>query len=81
MAYSEFLEWAVLHTESPLGDQRDDLRMAILTSVVANAFRGKRKAYAVDDFLLKPAAEEDGSLEAKFRALTKAPGEQFNERN
>jgi hypothetical protein len=46
-----FMEWAAYYKLSPWGEERADFSRAIIATVVANANRGKGKAYKVSDFM------------------------------
>lgn len=49
---AEFAEWAAYDRVEPFGERRADLRNAITSAVVANAFRGKdSKTFQAADFL------------------------------
>lgn len=70
MAYS--------HIE-PFGEERADLRAALVAATTANAFRGRKEPYKLNDFLLTfgeeppdvdPVATED-ELRMRFRAAAK----------
>lgn len=69
----QFAEWMAYSTLEPWGEERDDLRMGIVASTIANANRGKNtKAYSPQDFMPKFEPEpEDVAIErmiAKARA-------------
>lgn len=50
----ELAEWRAYELIEPFGEQRADLRAAIVASVMANAFRGKdQRAYEPKDFMPK----------------------------
>ena len=49
----EFVQWQVYEELSPGEPERGDIQSALVASVVANAFRSGRKAYRIQDFLLK----------------------------
>lgn len=46
LTHREFLEWQALWRIQPWGPQQDDARIAVLTSIVANMFRGEDVAVA-----------------------------------
>jgi len=53
MSSYEFSEWIAYAQIEPFGEYRDDLRSALIASVMANAWRGsKSKPYKIKDFLL-----------------------------
>lgn len=69
----QFAEWMAYSTLEPWGEERDDLRMGIVASTIANANRGKNtKAYSPQDFMPQFEPEpEDVAIErmiAKARA-------------
>jgi hypothetical protein len=69
----QFAEWLAYSTLEPWGEERDDLRMGIVASTIANANRGKNtKAYSPQDFMPQFEPEpEDVAIErmiAKARA-------------
>ena len=48
-----FFEWMEYYSVSPFGAERDDLRIAVLDTVVANALSGKKgRSFEVKDFML-----------------------------
>lgn len=47
----ELVEWMAYYELEPWGEERADLRAAIVASTIANIFRGKRAAYKVEDFM------------------------------
>lgn len=54
MSALEFSEWLAYYQLEPFGDERADLRMAILASLIANANRDKKKrkkAFDPKDFI------------------------------
>ena len=49
----ELSEWMAFFQAEPFGEQRADLRSALISCVMANAWRGKKqKAFKLDDFIL-----------------------------
>jgi hypothetical protein len=64
----ELSEWAAYHRRNPIGPERDDWRAAMIACTVANAHRGKRRAYKIQDFLLKFGKKKPQSVE-QMRAL------------
>lgn len=59
----ELSEWAAYCGIEPFGEQRSDLRAAMLATVTANAMCGtKEKTFKIDDFILfKPKQKEEPS--------------------
>lgn len=54
MSSAEFAEWMAYYTLEPFGEERADLRMAVLASLIANANRDpkrRKRAYAPKDFM------------------------------
>lgn len=50
----ELTEWMVYYELEPFGEERDDLRMGIISSTIANVNRGKGgKVYKPEDFMPK----------------------------
>lgn len=73
MSSREFTEWLAYYELEPFGEQRADLRAALIASVIANAHRDpKKKPYKAADFLLFPEKTEPTSedLRSKFVSLT-----------
>jgi hypothetical protein len=67
----ELTEWQAFATLESLGDQRADLRMAIVCSTFANIHRGKRKkAFTPRDFMpFIERARKDEALQADVKAV------------
>ena len=60
----QFAEWMAYSTLEPWGEERDDLRMGIVASTIANANRGKnQKPYKPQDFMpsFEPETEEQAA--------------------
>lgn len=56
MTFSQLREWKAFENISPFGEQREDIRIAALSAVIANVNRdSKRKPqpYKIEDFLLR----------------------------
>lgn len=67
----QFAEWMAYSALEPWGEERDDLRMGIVASTIANANRGKNtKAYSPQDFM--PAFEPETEEQAAERLIAKA---------
>lgn len=77
---ADFAELLAYYRIDPWGEQRDDLRTALLCSVIANALAsGKGRRFKLADFLLDFEAElkkpqTAKQMEAIFRAFTVARG-------
>lgn len=55
MPSAELTEWMAFYTIDPFGDQRADMRSAIISSTLANCHRDKdRKAFQYTDFMPFP---------------------------
>jgi hypothetical protein len=72
MTSPQFAEWMAYSRLEPWGEERDDLRMGIVASTVANVNRSKdRKPYKPTDFMpsFEPVSEEEqvAALLAKAR--------------
>jgi flagellar basal body rod protein FlgC len=67
----QFAEWIAYSTLEPWGEERDDLRMGIMASTIANANRGKnQKPYKPQDFM--PSFEQETEEQAAERLIAKA---------
>ena len=74
MGASLFAEWRAFYALDPFGEERADLRMGVLASVLSNLFRGKRgRRKAPADFMLGKYFEEalEGPEELEARLLAK----------
>lgn len=75
-----FTEWMIFYNLEPFGEQRADLRAAIVAATIANANRGKnQRAYKVEDFMPRIDADDarepdNDALLAKVRNLNAAFG-------
>ena len=50
----EVAEWMAFSRIEPFGEERADLRSAVVACVIANANRGKnQRPFKIDDFVLK----------------------------
>ena len=69
----ELTEWQAFYQMEPFGEVRDDYRMAILASVVANCHRGKkgRKAKPMD-FMPKFGEDKEQTPEEMQAKLKRA---------
>lgn len=57
MSSREFAEWMAFYKMEPFGEERADLRAAIVACTIANVNRAKgKRAFKVDDFM--PRFEE-----------------------
>ena len=68
----QFAEWMAFSRLEPWGEDRDDLRMGIIASTIANVYRGKgKKPFKPTDFIpnFEPVSEEErvAALLAKAR--------------
>ncbi len=66
MSSRELSEWLAFDRISPIGDERDDLRSAIVASTVANCHRARREPFTPQDFMpfvKKPQMEPAMAIE------------------
>jgi hypothetical protein len=62
-----YAEWMAYSRIEPWGEEREDLRIGILASMIANMFREKgKKAYQPQDFILNFEPEDE---EAKVQKM------------
>ncbi len=67
----QFAEWMAYSRLEPWGEKRDDLRMGIVASTVANVNRGRnQKPYRPQDFM--PSFEPETEEQAAERLIAKA---------
>jgi hypothetical protein len=67
MTSAQFAEWMAYSRIEPWGEERDDLRMGVLASMIANMFRDKSKKPAKpSDFVLNFEPEDE---DAKARRM------------
>jgi len=67
----DFAGWMAYSRLEPWGEERDDLRMGIIASTIANANRPKnRKAYTPADFM--PDFEIETEEQAQARLMARA---------
>jgi hypothetical protein len=67
----QFAEWMAYSRLEPWGEERDDLRMAIIASTIANVNRGKNtQAFKPQDFM--PSFEPETEEQAAERLIAKA---------
>lgn len=84
MSSKEFAEWMAYAQIEPFGDERADLRMAILASLIANVNRDPKKRstpYEVSDFMPRfetpePISRDDAlaAIDAALTSLVLATG-------
>lgn len=81
MTAAEFMEWCAYYTIEPWGEERADLRAAIVAATVANGNRGKKqKPYKVEDFMPKFGPDagrkkmSDAQIENVFVAIAALAG-------
>lgn len=71
MSSAQFAEWMAYSALEPWGEERDDLRMAITASTIANGNRGKnQKPFKPQDFM--PNFEPETEEQARDRLIAKA---------
>jgi hypothetical protein len=67
----QFAEWMAYSGLEPWGEERDDLRMGIIASTIANVNRGKNtKPFKPTDFM--PSFEQETEEQAAERMIAKA---------
>ncbi len=67
----DFAGWMAYSRLEPWGEERDDLRMGIIASTIANANRPKnKKAYRPQDFM--PDFEMETEEQAQARLMARA---------
>jgi len=74
---TQFAEWMAYSRLEPWGEERDDLRMGIIASTIANANRGKNsKPFKPQDFMPKfePETEEDAQARLMAKAMSALGG-------
>ena len=65
---AQFAEWMAYSRLEPWGEDRDDLRMGIVASVIANSNRGKgKKPYKPQDFMPDFEPEDEAAAIARIR--------------
>lgn len=76
MTSLQYAEWIAYSRLEPWGEDRDDLRMGIVASVIANSNRGKgQKPFKPQDFMpdFEPVSEE-AQIEQMIAKARKALG-------
>lgn len=69
----QFAEWMAYSRLEPWGEDRDDLRMGIIASTIANANRGKgSKPLSPADFMPRFEPEDEEEAAAKLIARARA---------
>ena len=64
----QFAEWMAYSRLEPWGEDRDDLRMGIVASVIANSNRGKgKKPYKPQDFMPDFEPEDEAAAIERIR--------------
>ena len=65
---AQFAEWMAYSRLEPWGEDRDDLRMGIVASVIANSNRGKgKKPYKPQDFMPNFEPEDEAAAIERIR--------------
>lgn len=65
---AQFAEWLAYSRVDPWGEDRDDLRMGIMASVIANSNRGKgKKPYKPQDFMPNFEPEDEAAAIERIR--------------
>lgn len=68
----EFVQWQAYYRLEPFGEERADLRNAIVACVIANAHRGKGRSFRVRDFMPtfdRRPQQTPQEMETVFRAF------------
>jgi hypothetical protein len=58
---AEFSRWQAYYKVEPFGEERADMRSAVIASTLANIHRGKGKAYTLNDFMIDFSGKEKKS--------------------
>lgn len=66
----ELSEWAVYYELEPFGEERDDLRMGVISSTIANVNRSKNsKVYKPQDFIPKFGEQHRQTWQQQLKAV------------
>ena len=77
---NEFSEWIAFSNIEPFGEERADLRSAIIASTIANANRsGRQRPFKVTDFMPKFGKKKEQSWQEQ-KAIFKSFAAAHNER-
>lgn len=66
---AEFTDWLAYYQLEPFGEERADLRHAVLCALVANIFRGKGRRAKLTDFMPRFDEEPRPQSLADMRAV------------
>ena len=72
MTSLQFAEWMAYSRLEPWGEERDDLRMGIVASTIANVYRKEgKKPFKPADFMpqFEPETEEDAQARLMAKAM------------
>jgi hypothetical protein len=71
LSSSQLAEWLAYFQLEPFGEERDDLRMGIVASTIANVNRSpkRKKPYEPRDFMPQFDEDEDDPEEAALRLM------------
>lgn len=79
MSSAEFAEWMAYDRLEPVGQRRDDVRMAFLAALIANQWRGKESEPVTPDAILRSLPwwdEEQERRQVLAGAAPDAPAEE-----
>lgn len=65
-----FMEWVQFYAIDPWGEQRADLRNALLAMLVANALKGKGDTVKMEDFMLFPTEPRGTKRQSDEQMMT-----------
>ena len=76
MTSAQFAEWLAYSRLEPGGEERDDLRMGVLASMIANMFRekGKKPAQPTDFILNFEPENEEAKVQRMLESLRRGLG-------
>lgn len=75
----EISEWIAFYSIEPFGEERADLRSAIIASTMANMWRGKgQRAFTVKDFMPQFDPKPKQSIET-MKAIAKGIASQWQQ--
>lgn len=66
MSSREFARWKAFDRLEPIGEQRADIRAALIAQTVANALGAGKKPFKLSDFLLQFEADDEESRSARL---------------
>ena len=69
MSSNEFTEWLAYYRLEPFGEERADLRMAILAALIANVNSDGKKKYSPEEFM--PVFDQEQEQKIKQGKIVK----------